>query len=288
MNDTTSQGLVMPASPYLAGFDTDTPLTAAAAQAYFERGYRFCLRYISLGAEQAGDLSSQELAAILASGLAFMPVQHVERVGWQPSAALGSVRGQAAAGDAQAVGLPAGVNLWLDLEGVADGTAATDVSQYCQSWFAAVAQAGYLPGLYVGGNCGLSGTQLYELPFQHYWHSASIVPALPQRGYQMSQKLVDNLIDADIVFSDQFGGTPVWLARQAPSYPVLREQLTPSDAVCGLQMALNAQGASPSLALDGYFGPATDAAVRSFQQRRGLQVDGVAGPSTWSALTAAG
>lgn len=49
-----------------------------------------------------------------------------------------------------------------------------------------------------------------------------------------------------------------------------------------LQYLLRARG--HNLAVDGIFGPVTDAAVRDFQQRNGLAVDGIVGPHTWSAL----
>ncbi|UQU61860.1 peptidoglycan-binding protein [Couchioplanes caeruleus] len=49
-----------------------------------------------------------------------------------------------------------------------------------------------------------------------------------------------------------------------------------------LQYLLRARG--HSVAVDGIFGPRTDAAVRSFQREKGLTVDGIVGPRTWSAL----
>lgn len=54
------------------------------------------------------------------------------------------------------------------------------------------------------------------------------------------------------------------------------------EAVKALQALLNLHGAA--LDVDGSFGPATDAAVRDFQQRHGLAIDGSVGPKTWAAL----
>jgi peptidoglycan hydrolase-like protein with peptidoglycan-binding domain len=49
-----------------------------------------------------------------------------------------------------------------------------------------------------------------------------------------------------------------------------------------LQYLLRARG--HNVTVDGIFGPATDSAVRAFQQQKGLAVDGIVGPVTWSAL----
>lgn len=44
------------------------------------------------------------------------------------------------------------------------------------------------------------------------------------------------------------------------------------------------QKAGLPVAIDGDFGPGTDMAVKTFQKRRKLVVDGIVGPSTWTAL----
>ena len=63
------------------------------------------------------------------------------------------------------------------------------------------------------------------------------------------------------------------------------------DAVRGVQEEFQFRNLSGdpgrALAVDGVFGPKTAAAVRGFQQALGITVDGIVGPLTWRALSAA-
>ncbi|HTX75587.1 MAG TPA: glycoside hydrolase domain-containing protein [Terracidiphilus sp.] len=211
-------GTIQAAATGLVGFDTDTVVSESVARLFADEGFRFSLRYLSLGSSQdAGDLSPSEAEDMLSVGLALMPVQHAPTPGWSPTGELGQAHGANAAGNAASIGFPQGVNVWCDLEGVNSASSAEDVIDYCTAWFSAVAAAGFVPGLYVGFNPGLTGEQLYDLPFEHYWQSASAVPAIPQRGYQMVQNLVSGPIngidiDGDRTQTDEEGGQALWLS----------------------------------------------------------------------------
>jgi peptidoglycan hydrolase-like protein with peptidoglycan-binding domain len=61
--------------------------------------------------------------------------------------------------------------------------------------------------------------------------------------------------------------------------PTLREGSS-GEAVRELQVALKETGEDPG-PVDGQFGPQTLAAVKDFQQKRGIGVDGVVGAITW-------
>ena len=67
--------------------------------------------------------------------------------------------------------------------------------------------------------------------------------------------------------------------------PVLKQGSSGPD-VQDLQQKLKGLGFDPN-GVDGNFGPGTKAAVVAFQQSKGLQADGMAGPATLAALQAA-
>ncbi|MBD0372614.1 MAG: peptidoglycan-binding protein [Pyrinomonadaceae bacterium] len=77
------------------------------------------------------------------------------------------------------------------------------------------------------------------------------------------------------------GGTGITSSR-----PILRLKAR-GEAVRALQEALAGAGLLAAAGADGIFGPGTLAAVKKFQQSKGLTADGVVGPATWEALLSA-
>ncbi|RAV22686.1 N-acetylmuramoyl-L-alanine amidase [Paenibacillus contaminans] len=75
-----------------------------------------------------------------------------------------------------------------------------------------------------------------------------------------------------------YGKAPVPVHKvDVSKYPVLKKNST-GEYVKTLQTKLG------GLSIDGSFGPLTDTAVRAFQKKNGLVVDGVVGPKTWDKL----
>ena len=83
-----------------------------------------------------------------------------------------------------------------------------------------------------------------------------------------------------------------------PDLKTIFDELTPDDrpapqpspseypvgSMSWLQDSLNKLGAEPELDIDGEYGPATNAAVRKYQEAHGLVSDGWAGSETVSSI----
>jgi hypothetical protein len=88
-----------------------------------------------------------------------------------------------------------------------------------------------------------------------------------------------------------FGVKDTWSIRHwmsllvAGEHPVLKRG-SAGPAVRRLQRTLNAADPEAHLAAKGVFDAATDAALRAWQSRLGLEVSGVAAPETWAAMKA--
>jgi len=229
----TLPGHVFTAPDGVRGFDTAEKVSAAAAAAFRRSGYRFCVRYVRRDKPHASALSASEAKSLLAVGIGLMLVQYVESdTSWIPTGAKGTKNGGVAASEAERLGVPWGVTVWCDLEGVARGSPAQHVIDYCNRWHIAVTGAGYVAGLYVGYHAGLTPTQLYRsLRFTHYWGAYNLnqdeYPAT--RGLQMKQ-LSATTADAvpgtgldfqvDKISADKLGGRPSLLALEGwPELP---------------------------------------------------------------------
>ena len=113
----TITGEVLQAQAGIIGFDTTDRLNPATAKQYYNKGYRFCVRYIARdGKSKFDDLIETESQAIVNSGMALMAVQHPLAEGWVPTEAMGQSFGSGARKFAGDAGLPLGVTVWLDLE----------------------------------------------------------------------------------------------------------------------------------------------------------------------------
>ena len=77
-------------------------------------------------------------------------------------------------------------------------------------------------------------------------------------------------------------GSAVPPPAACPTFPGVVRNGSKGSGVFQVQARLHARGWS--VAVDGAFGPATDKAVRAFQDDKNLTVDGVVGPDTWRAL----
>ena len=226
-------GRIFSAPDGVRGLDTTERITSTIAAALRNHGYRFCVRYVRRDKPHASALNPAEADTLLHSGLGIMLVQYVEsESAWSPTAAKGTANGSVAASEGRMLGMPSGVTIWCDLEGVAVGTPRQNVIDYCNRWYDAVNGAGYVPGLYVGYHAGLTPIELYKrLRFAHYWGAFSLnvdqYPAV--RGLQMKQSKrqpTDAVPGAQLDFqvdrisADRLGGRPTLLALEGwPELP---------------------------------------------------------------------
>lgn len=77
--------------------------------------------------------------------------------------------------------------------------------------------------------------------------------------------------------------TPPPVPKPQPHYPTLQEGAKGLDVV---KMQKLLVGKGYRLVVDGVFGPASEGALRQFQNQHRLVVDGVCGPASWGALGA--
>lgn len=110
-----------------------------------------------------GVINPARLKYVLDTGMSFMAVTLAS--GYDGATSVKQV---------QALGLPKGCTVWLDLEG--KNAFAMDpkiLIQKINDWATAIIAAGYEPGLYVGSPQPLTSSELYHLKVVRYWNALS-------------------------------------------------------------------------------------------------------------------
>lgn len=198
--------------------DIDEPLDQSTCTLFRSRGVRGVWRYLP-------DLTSAEVQVIISSLLILYFVNHSRLPGWIPSAAEGALDAQRDIADLKRLGVPGGVHVFFDLEGVGGGAGSVaNLIAHLDAYASAITTAGYIPAVYVGAEALLTSAQLYALGFVLYWHSASRVEdvlgaeAGPECGWSVYQgsitevKLFGVEIDWDFIGGDFRGRLPVGVA----------------------------------------------------------------------------
>lgn len=200
----------------LKGFDCNQVVSAKQAEGLKLAGYDFALRYVPRTKQAPQDITAEEVDRLLAAGLAIMPVQHVEAGDWIPSEQKGILYGRQALASTLAAGFLPGTVVWLDLESVRPAVPAELVIKYCNRWWHEVAEGGFLPGIYVGWNCGIGAKDLYRrLKFTRYWAAYNLnkdqYPQIAGVCMQQSpQKSVFGVtFDPDTILGDMLGRFPL-------------------------------------------------------------------------------
>lgn len=189
--------------------------TEAQAKALAASGVEGFIGYL-------GAMNPARLGYILDAGLAFMPVTFA---GEYEDGAADEVA------QLKALDVPAGVTVWLDLEGLkAFRSDVTLLANKINTWAAAIVAGGWVAGLYVGAPQPFTGPELYRLGVTRYWLGQGRcmgrdgLDAYPKCGWCMRQdwhntgtgfmwKSTGILVDTNAVQADHFGRLPTWLRR---------------------------------------------------------------------------
>jgi hypothetical protein len=180
--------------------DVDESLDAAHCQLMVAGGVKGVWRYLS-------DVKAVEAATITTSGLILYFVNHSRSPGWIPSAADGAADAKTDIANLQRLGIPAGVHMFFDLEGVGGGSP-TNLIAHLDAYASAIKTAGYIPAVYVGAQSLLTSAQLYDLGFTLYWHGASHVEDIT--GAEAGPKCGWSIYQGSIVDIPMFGVTIDW------------------------------------------------------------------------------
>lgn len=178
------------------------------AKALKASGVDFAVLYL-------GSVTSAMVDNILAGGLAFIPVTYAAHV-------FNDQAGTMTVAQMKALGMPAGVTVFIDVEGMhAYNMRPVELISRINAWADTVAAAGFVPGIYIGSPQPLTSEELYGLRVVRYWRAPARVVdrngklAEPSCGWCMyqlwpSRDWAGVWVDVDFIGRDFKGRVPSW------------------------------------------------------------------------------
>jgi len=164
-----------------------------------------------------GAMTPARLEDVLSEGLGFMPVTFAGEYNDGPNDEVAQL---------QALGIPAGTSVWLDLEGMkAFKTDPIVLAARIDAWATTIEAHGWIPMLYVGVPQPLTSDELWRLKVRGYWRGQGSIRdrynALAEPtgcGWMMTQMYPSHMrgstwVDVNMVGQDYRGRVPMWLRR---------------------------------------------------------------------------
>lgn len=187
-------------APRRLGVDTAGYFTPYS-QSLWNHGCRTVFRYLSLEKEAHCEpdlghwrvfISQQELEELVEAGWHVGLVQQGIGSNYDPNrsaADQGAQYGAAAVWQVEKLCGVKGIVLWCDCEFTAD-LSKEDQTAFIEAWAKECYIGSQIGGQYVSTELKLSSRELYGLAYvKAYWKSASMVPTVDTRGYQVLQSL---------------------------------------------------------------------------------------------------
>jgi hypothetical protein len=199
-------------------FDVDQILSLEEAKAFVAAGYLGVGRYFPhVPTSKVGNLTTAEMKNLITAGLSVFVVQHCPLPNWMPTGELGTEYAKYGGSYLNWQEYPKGAIAFLDLEMVSKEATATAIIEYCNNWFDGITAAGFVPGIYIGYQTGLSDAQLYgSLKFKSYWRAYNCDQSIPTRGWQIIQHTAKTLngisYDPNTIQADNKGDLPMWVS----------------------------------------------------------------------------
>jgi hypothetical protein len=174
-----------------------------------------------------------DLQNALAAGLQVQVFQGYYAPLWTEGPSAATARAQQAIDAMHTAGLPVSSIGWLDVEDWPTDATAAEAMAWITAWGSAIAAGHMQAGGYQGSGTPLTGDDWWNITTLHrYWRSASMVPTIPNRGYQIVQTAVNQdadgvAVDLDTVQHDLLGSAPVAIVA-VPGTVTVSVPTTPS------------------------------------------------------------